>query len=279
MFELNSIYTPITALPGVKNNAYSEMMPCIALRPYIRCFWGTSGQIKNCEIPGRPVIPDTCMDMIFRVNYTKNTNTGMFCTIDECSYPSRVIYNNDTVSIFGIRFYAWSAVLFADGSLNYNEEDLNIDNLFYGFKKEFESILWDCCTLGDRIAAAEKILLHRLNMHSKLSWNELNPHVMNGLFFMITNHGNVKIADISSYTGVSKRTMERMFKETMGVSPKTIQSLIRYQLLWQDIYLHKRFDVFDAVLKYGYSDQAHLLNDFKRKHAMTPSEALHFSLS
>ncbi|MBP3919314.1 MAG: helix-turn-helix transcriptional regulator [Clostridia bacterium] len=273
MFELNSIYTPITALPGVRNDAYSEIIPCIALRPYIRCFWGTSGQIKNCEIPGRPVIPDTCMDMIFRVNDTKNTNTGRFCVIDERPYPSHVIHNSDMVSIFGIRFYAWSAVLFADGSLNHNEEDLNIDNLFYGFKTEFESILWDCHTLEERIAAAEKILLRRFN------WNKQNPHVMNGLFFMITNHGNVKIADISSYTGISQRSLERMFRETMGVSPKTIQSLIRYQLLWQDIYLHRQFDVFDAVLKYGYSDQAHLLNDFKRKHAMTPREALHFSLS
>lgn len=272
MFELNSIYTPITALPNVKNNAYTEIIPCTALRPYIRCFWGTVCQMKNREIPVRPVIPDTCMDIIFNVNYTKNSNIGHFYTIDEHSYLSPVIDNNDKISIFGIRFYAWTAVLFADCPINSGEPYTDIDSIFRGLQKELEPILYDRIYIKDKITAAEKILMNRLNT------NKINNNLMNGLFFIIKNNGNVKISDISSYTGISKRTLERIFRGNMGVSPKTIQTLIRYQLLWQDIYLHKHFDILDAVLKYGYFDQAHLLNDFKQKHSMTPKEALNFSL-
>lgn len=272
MFELNSIYTPITALPNVRNNAYTEIAPCVALRPYIRCFWGTVYQVKNSEMLSRPIIPDTCMDIIFNVNHTQNTYNGKFCALDEHSYHSRVVNNNDRVEVFGIRFYAWSPVLFSDCPINNDKPYIDVDDIFHGLKKEFEPILFDINSLMDKIAAAEKILIKRLDE------NKLNNDIMNGLFFIIKNHGNIKISDISSYTGVSKRTLERIFKRNTGISPKTIQALIRYQLLWQDIYLHRGFDVFDAVLKYGYFDQSHLLNDFKQKHSMTPKEALDFSL-
>lgn len=160
MFELNSIYTPITALPDAKSNSYTETAPCMALRPYIRCFWGTVCQIKNFELPVRPVIPDTCMDIVFNVNYTKNTYTGNFYTLDERSYYSHAINNSDKVGVFGIRFYAWSAMLFSDCPIN-NDEPIDIDDIFHGLKKEFEPILFNVIPLRDKIAAAEKILIRR----------------------------------------------------------------------------------------------------------------------
>ena len=103
-------------------------------------------------------------------------------------------------------------------------------------------------------------------------------NLMNSLYHILQQNGNVKISDLCSYTGVSKKTLERIFHENTGVSPKTMQSLIRYQLLWQDIYFHRRFNALDAVAKYGYFDQAHLLRDFKRRHTTTPAEALRFAL-
>lgn len=256
----------------MNSDTYTEVSPCSALKPYIRCFWGTKRQVKNCEIPQRPVTPDTCMDIIFNVNHTKNTYDGNFFALDEHTYYSPVRDNSDKVSTFAIRFYAWSAVLFADSSIKNNDKPyINVDDLFRGLKNELEPILCGKYSLKSKIETAEKILIKRLNL------NRLNSNMMNGLFYIIRNNGNIKISNMCSYTGLSRKTLERIFNEHMGVSPKTIQSLMRYQLLWQDIFLHKRFDVFEAVLKYGYFDQAHLLNDFKRRHSMTPNEALCFA--
>lgn len=272
MFELNSIYHPITALPNVRCNAYTEVFPCVTLRPYIRCFWGTPNPMLKCEIPGRPVIPDTCMDIIFDINHTKNVCSGKFYPLDKYPFYSPASDSKDKNSIFAIRFYAWSAALFADDSIkNMKNSQINVDHLFYELKKEIEPFLCGDYSFKSKIEATENALLKKLNP------GRLNNNVMNGLFYVIKNNGNMKISDICSYTGVSKKTLERVFNDSMGVPPKTIQSLIRYQLLWQEIYSHKRFDVFDAVLKYGYYDQAHLLNDFKRRHSMTPNEALLFA--
>lgn len=273
MFKLYSMYYPITSLPGMHTKSHIEIPPCEALRPYIRCFWGTAVPLKNFERHNRPVIPDTCMDILFETNYSSNKYSGRFLALDEGTYDSGIINNTDVVSVFAIRFYAWSAILFSDNSMK-NSKNLcfDTDDFFRGLQTELEPYLCAAIPFKSKISAAEKILMNRLKI------NRLNNDLMNGIYYIINNSGNIKISEICDYTAVSKKKLERLFNENMGISPKSIQSLIRYQLLWQDIYLQRGFDVFDAVLKYGYCDQAHLLNDFKRRHSMTPKDALKFAL-
>lgn len=43
---------------------------------------------------------------------------------------------------------------------------------------------------------------------------------------------------------------------------------MRYQYLWSEIITNPEFRVLDAVCKYGYTDQSHLMREFKRYHAM-----------
>ena len=64
-----------------------------------------------------------------------------------------------------------------------------------------------------------------------------------------------------------------MYK-VLGVGPKRLSDLVRYQFLWQELLLDPRFQIQDAVQKYGFSDQAHLQNTFKKYHSMTPRQAL-----
>lgn len=68
-------------------------------------------------------------------------------------------------------------------------------------------------------------------------------------------------------------TMLPLFHEYVGITPKKLSNLIRYQFLWRDILWEPDFDVFNAVHKYGYTDQSHLLREFKRYHSMDIHEA------
>ena len=97
---------------------------------------------------------------------------------------------------------------------------------------------------------------------------------MNAIYFMLSTNSRAKISDICLYTSVSEKKLERIFNYNLGISPKSFSSLLRYQLLWQDIIFSDNFNILDAVEKFGYSDQSHLLNDFKRRHLMTPAQAV-----
>ena len=87
----------------------------------------------------------------------------------------------------------------------------------------------------------------------------------------------MRISEVSAALALSSRQLERRFDAMMGVSPKTFASLVRYQLLWQDVALNPHFQPLDAVARFGYTDQAHLLNDFRNRHLLSPKDALDFA--
>ena len=122
-----------------------------------------------------------------------------------------------------------------------------------------------------KIRAAEPVLLSLLNPSCA------DPAVLNAIHRILRTEGRARISDVSAGLALSSRQLERRFDAMMGVSPKTFASLVRYQLLWQDMALNPRFDPLDAVARFGYTDQAHLLNDFRKRHLLSPREALDFA--
>ena len=274
MHRIINMYHPITATPFTDNDTYCEVLPCEVLRPYIRCFWGTKKPVSAQSDTGSSgiVIPDTCMDIIFDINYTENNYSGFFCTIDEHSYPTGGAIVADTTATFAIRFYAWTAILFSEEDFTGRKNSaFAVEEFFSKLKAELEPLLFDVPTLEGKIAVTEKLLL------KKLCTNRINNNLMNAIHYMLKTNGRAKISDICAYTSVSERQLERIFNYNMGVSPKTFSSLLRYQLLWQEIALSPCFNILDAVDKYGFSDQAHLLNDFKKRHLMTPKAAAEYA--
>ena len=246
-----------------------------ALKPYIRCFWGTKRPIEatQCSYDSGIVIPDTCMDIIFNIDYTKNVCGGYFCALDEHSFLTHGALSPRVTSTFAIRFYAWSAVLFSDNNLKGSKNrSFAAEEYFSPVVKELQPLLYDVQSLDERAALAESALLRHI--HSERIDNDL----LNAVWYMLQSSGRARISDICSYSSVSERGLERLFSRSMGVSPKSFSSLIRYQLLWQELVSSPSFDILDAVEKYGYTDQAHLLNDFKRRHLMTPKEAVSFAM-
>ncbi len=267
-------YRPITSTPFLNSGSYCETAPCQALKPYICCFWGNEyPQSALLGAAERLVIPDTCMDIIIRVNYPDNTLNAGFCTMDEKSYISDKIKSGTAVSSFGIRFFCWSAALFSTESFRGTKNKVYFpDDIFHGITKELTEIVLRFDTLSERAGAAEKVLLRRLDT------KRMDHNIMNSINDMIAYNGRMKISEIAKKNIISERKMERIFMENIGVSPKTLSGLIRYQLVWQEI-VRGGADILDMTEKYGYTDQAHLLNDFRLRHGMTPARAFKAAMS
>lgn len=274
MHSLINKYRPITGSPFRSNEAYREIAPCDALKPFIRCFWGTEmpAAADKSESTDQLIIPDTCMDIIFHINYAENKYDGYFCTIDEHSVYIPAVKSAKSSATFAIRFYAWTAILFSEEAFTgCKNRAFSVEIFFERLKKELEPILFDVPSLTGKIAVTERLLLE------KLRESRINSSLMNAVYYMLLTDCRAKISDVCSYTALSRRQLERIFDYNTGVSPKTLMSLLRYQLLWQDIAFTDNFKVLDAVEKYGYADQPHLLRDFKSRHLMTPREAVEFA--
>ena len=273
--DLSKIYRPITANPFRNNIMYIEISPCLALSPYICCYWGTKENISIAEClkeNNSLVIPDTCMDIIINTNYTENYSSNIFCGIQDKYFISEDHINSDKVSTFGIRFYAWSVILFADDNMcNSLNTTIDADAYFNNLKKELEERISECKNIYERIEIAEQVLIKRINKKYE------NSVVMNTVYKIIETKGRASIKELCAYSCISDRQLQRLFKENIGVSPKKLEDLVRYQILWKDIANNGLNNIQDRVYEYGFSDQSHLINSFKKYHSLTPKNALKYA--
>lgn len=262
----NAIYCLLTATPFKRNSFYAEISPSKELQSYIRCYWGTENpliQIKNDDAP-ELVIPDSCVDIIYHIDYTNNTVTGGFCGVNDCSFHT---HGNGTighmVSTFAIRFYAWSAYAFSDDSFQSTMNGyFDVGSRFEWLDKSIRPQLLELKTLQEKISFTEQVLLKSL-----LDIRE-NAVINDTIQNILINKGSLDIAKLAKESFVSTRRLERLFHEYVGITPKKLSNLIRYQFLWRDILCEPDFDVLSAVHKFGYTDQSHLLREFKRYHSM-----------
>jgi transcriptional regulator GlxA family with amidase domain len=73
--------------------------------------------------------------------------------------------------------------------------------------------------------------------------------------------GTARIDAVAGAAGVGRRTLERLFDRHVGVSPKRLARVTRFQRVVAraaaaDMHLH------EAALLAGYFDQSHFLRDF-----------------
>lgn len=259
-------YHPLTATPLKRSTSYTELSPCKELQSHIRCYWGTENpliQIENDDAP-KLVIPDTCVDIIYHMDYTDNVVTGGFCGVNDCSFH---VHNSGTTghmtSTFAVRFYAWSAYAFADDSLQSTINGyFDVGSRFEWLDKIIRSELLDLKTLQEKASLVEQVLLKRLSDMKE------NAVVNGAIQNILINKGCLDISNLAKESFVSTRQLERLFHEYVGIAPKRLSNLVRYQFLWRDILCEPDFDVLSAVHKYGYTDQSHLLREFKRYHSM-----------
>lgn len=257
LYKIDKIFKTITANP-YQRNTYLEFTPCEALKPYIHCFWFSKNDSATAY--KSLVIPDLCMDIIL---YENNGYHADFCGINNRPFYS---VNTDT-ALFGIRFYAWAAAVFADDTM---AETLNVYDCTQRYFGDFSDNIAEeiLCAEGlyEKKRLVEKYLLKKLGNRS------INPSVLNSIVYSIRYNGKATVKDLVDVNAVSNRKLERDFLSTMGISPKQMVNLIRYQLLWQDAVKHD-FNVLDSVEKYGFYDQSHLLKEFKKYHGLTLTEA------
>lgn len=253
--KLTDAFAPITAQPF--RSGYREYSPCDALKPYIRCFWTSVNQ------GGRLIIPDLCADVIFDIE----SNEALFCGVSDESFVSHRL-----TETFGIRFYSWTAALFAEDSLQGTVNGgFELGGLFGKLEKELVPKLAYAETVKQRIELSEKFLVNNLKERRCRLFTE-------ALGEIITMRGVCSLGDISKKLHVSGRQLERVFSEYSGLSPKKASMLIRYQYLWRDILSERDFNAADKVSEYGYADQSHLLNDFRKFHMVYPKQAKEIAL-
>ena len=84
--------------------------------------------------------------------------------------------------------------------------------------------------------------------------------------------GNVNLDWLTRQANMSVKTLERHFNEKIGLMPKYFSRIIRFKNAFQQLEQQGRSaDVMKVVEACGYTDQAHLIKEFKNFTERTPT--------
>lgn len=251
-------YFPLTESGVQFSGGYQEILPIAALSNVVRCFWGdcTQGSVN-----GGVVIPDTCADLLYHVDETTGTiASGGFCGVNDTWFRSSFQGNRShTITTFGIRFYAWGAYAFAQDALHGTCNEYEVaENRFAQIDRQMRTYLPSIHGTQARAAFAERVLLSLPQRET----GRVEAVVDN----VLCHRGRMEVTALAQESFLSTRQLERLCAEYIGLSPKKLSELVRYQSVWQQVKLGRIQDVQTLVDYGGFCDQAHLLREFKRYH-------------
>jgi AraC-like DNA-binding protein len=95
------------------------------------------------------------------------------------------------------------------------------------------------------------------------------PMVDAAVASILNSYGETSIANVAKNCNVSERQLERLFRERVGVGPKMLSRLARFQRALAG-FDHDR-NWAEVAADAGYYDQSHLLHDFRRFACETPA--------
>ena len=248
--------------------------PPPALEEYICCFWslyGISGE--HTEL----VYPNGKIQIIFhyRKPFTDTASTGDVCTqpvIALCGQKisySHVISSEDS-GMVAVVLKTHSASLFFPMPMS-EVTGYTVDlNYIYKDWKNYHGRFNDCSDDNSRIFLVSRFLLDKLN-------NAMSCHD----YFIKSCVDEIKLkkgmsAPLYSMDrfSFSERSLQRIFKERVGLSPKKFAEIVRLE---NSITMFGQgMSMSEVCQEAGYYDQPHFIKSFRQYTGLTPSEFAKF---
>src|SRR5205814_8278152 len=99
------------------------------------------------------------------------------------------------------------------------------------------------------------------------------PHlVQTASKLLYATKGQFRVAELANYCHLSVRQLQRQFDDATGISPKELARTIRFETIRNRLMFAPDTNLTELAYEFGYTDQAHFINDFKAFANKTPGE-------
>ena len=130
---------------------------------------------------------------------------------------------------------------------------------------------------SDTIDLNEKLRGLINHLQACLNLEGSNIGLIHAIGYIECNHGNVRVDKLAEKIGLSRRNLERNFKEHTGLTIKKFINNTRFQ---HGLYLlRSHASISEIVFTCGYFDQSHFIDEFKERTGVTPSQFIKKNLA
>lgn len=181
-----------------------------------------------------------------------------------------VIAGEHDSNLLGVRFRPGGAhALLRRPLAEFNDTVLELDLLARSFADELRDRLHHAAPGLARVEVAEAMLLRHLDP------DRCDPRVDDLVARLAAAPHAASIARLAADLGVSQKHLIHLCKQQVGLSPKLLSRVLRFNAVVRALETIKTPQWADVAARHGYSDQAHLIAEFKVFAGVTPSEYLH----
>jgi AraC-like DNA-binding protein len=250
---------------------YREHQPHGPLGQFVECFWTlqSDGTIDSTQT--ERILPDGCVELIlnFGARFTQHTEDNQTLQpanflVGQMTGPI-LISPTGPVQLIGIRFHPGGTTPFTRVPLHeVTDEVVALSDVATDLERQLLESSTDAPTLDKKIAAIEKTLTS-LVMRSKIT-----PRSVVLANQIVKSRGLLSIDALACSAGISARQLERTFLNDVGISPKLLSRILRFQQVFRAVEAHDNAWA-PIAIDCGYYDQAHLIRDFNKFAHQTPA--------
>jgi AraC-like DNA-binding protein len=233
------------------------------LERWIAHYWIVSWDLRGEEPVIRETLPHPNVQTVFERGNSQvaGVPTGRF---------TRVLEGQSHV--FGVKFRAGCFRPFVAWPVaKLTDRMVPVKSIFGEEAEALEPLLVSSCDEEAMAEAANRFFRDRLpeGDEAMLSCADLAGELVE----RILNEPAIKtVDDLVERAGMGKRSLQRLFREYVGVSPKWVIRRYRLHELVERIHAGAEMDGAALALELGYFDQAHLINDFRSMVGYSPTK-------
>ncbi len=245
------------------------------LQPFIECFWTLEGEPDKLASAPERILPDGCVEIIlnFAAPFTeiddrsKSRLQPQHFLVGQMTRPV-MIRPTGSVRLVGIRFHPGGTFPFLRVPMHETTDRIiELGAIAAELKRVFVAVAEADESLGMKVVAIERVLAKQLRICRP------DSRLVDLTARMVRTAGQVSVDALAGEAGVSARQLRRRFLMEVGVGPKLLGRLLRFQQVFRAVNQNVP-DWADVALECGYYDQAHLINDFRQFAHQTPSVLL-----
>jgi AraC-like DNA-binding protein len=239
---------------------YREISPHPALAPWVQCYWELEGLGSGPQI----IYPDGRPEIVFHFGDAPASAgevqpRAMFVAQMKSAVTVRP---SGITDVLGIRFKpagAWALLRF--GQAEIAGSIIALDEVCVELGRRVFEKLKECPDRRARVATIESVLLARVPQQ-KTALDSIANLVLGG---------TLSVQQAREELGISERQCERMFQSATGIGPKLLHRIGRFRRALAQASSGAPWSRVAADC--GYSDQSHLVRDFREFTGAPPTRS------
>jgi AraC-like DNA-binding protein len=256
---------------------FRHIEPHFLLKNYIEKMWIFESNGKMPVDDMKLVVPNG------NIKLTVSYQNGIVATISGKTFASKehditltglvdvpVILDVDediTTETIGIEFSPKAAYRFFHFTLNHIQNQIySLSDVLGNVGKQLVEQMNNTTSQEKKIAVLQQSLLKQFSFRNE---DLIFDYCIDKI---IASKGRLTIKELERKTGYSSRWLNMKFTEKLGVSPKTLCSIIRFKQYYQAMMNGTENSFFKNDFYELYYDQSHFIKDFKRFTGLTPAK-------